>query len=399
MIPHPSFTDLPVELTQEIYILARNIQLPNTNQFFRRILSTESSRLHLCTSIFSQEFTSKRDYTDCKFTADSQEDAELIDLQSLLLHQVWFTFPFAQRLQERTPTLEARALHRAEEDKRLRKDLKPCDWPVGGEYCERIVPSNLSMPDNLLRGTWTEEKSAMFHLLRSWYIDPKTREAEMALLGSAKRQAHSDGKQDIVDELGWYIRAVDYAVAHTVDASCFGHDETYYEEREQWEREMEEAANAPLPSEDEMYWAEYDHIAVSLFEVRERDCTVLSREGNIPWLVQRSHGGAGTPGQVAFWGTFGSTKHSTQVGTLTNQVTTDAVWENMDSVSYGGMSLDSFVFEVDAERRRWLLVQLLVRRYWRRLFSSELCYGCARRAVVSDAERWEIEHGHPVGIL
>ena len=56
----------------------------------------------------------------------------------------------------------------------------------------------------------------------------------------------------------------------------------------------------------------------------------------------------GQAGQVAFRGTYGTKMFSRKVGLFTDQVTTDDVWETVDSISYGGISLDSFVFSVDA---------------------------------------------------
>ena len=58
---------------------------------------------------------------------------------------------------------------------------------------------------------------------------------------------------------------------------------------------------------------------------------------------------AGQAGQVAFRGSFGSSKSKRDVGIFVDQSTTHAVWTTVDSLIYGGESLDLFVFDVDAE--------------------------------------------------
>lgn len=56
----------------------------------------------------------------------------------------------------------------------------------------------------------------------------------------------------------------------------------------------------------------------------------------------------GQAGQVAFRGTFGNSTFERDVGIFVDQVTTDVVWEIVDYTIYGGVSLDLFVFDVDA---------------------------------------------------
>lgn len=56
----------------------------------------------------------------------------------------------------------------------------------------------------------------------------------------------------------------------------------------------------------------------------------------------------GQAGQVAFRGTFGNSTFERDVGIFVDQVTTDVVWEVVDYTIYGGVSLDLFVFDVDA---------------------------------------------------
>ena len=57
----------------------------------------------------------------------------------------------------------------------------------------------------------------------------------------------------------------------------------------------------------------------------------------------------GQAGQVAFRGTFGLSKYKRDVGIFVDQVTTDLAWADVDSLFYGGASLDLFVFDVDAK--------------------------------------------------
>lgn len=59
----------------------------------------------------------------------------------------------------------------------------------------------------------------------------------------------------------------------------------------------------------------------------------------------------GRASQVAFRGTFGKSKYRRDVGPFTDQVTTDVAWEDVDANSYGGVSLDLFIFDVDSEGR------------------------------------------------
>ena len=57
----------------------------------------------------------------------------------------------------------------------------------------------------------------------------------------------------------------------------------------------------------------------------------------------------GQAGQVAFRGTFGLSKYKRDVGIFVDQATTDLAWADVDSLFYGGASLDLFVFDVDAK--------------------------------------------------
>ena len=52
--------------------------------------------------------------------------------------------------------------------------------------------------------------------------------------------------------------------------------------------------------------------------------------------------------QIAFRATFGVSSFKRDVGLFLDQATTNAVWEQMGSLSYGGIDLDSFIFSVDA---------------------------------------------------
>ena len=57
----------------------------------------------------------------------------------------------------------------------------------------------------------------------------------------------------------------------------------------------------------------------------------------------------GQAGQVAFRGTFGQSKFTRDVGIFVDQTTTNLAWEDVDSLFYGGASLDLFVFDVEAK--------------------------------------------------
>lgn len=57
----------------------------------------------------------------------------------------------------------------------------------------------------------------------------------------------------------------------------------------------------------------------------------------------------GQAAQVAFRGTFGFSDYKLDVGIFVDQITTNSVWEDVDSAIYGGASLDLFVFDVDAK--------------------------------------------------
>ena len=57
----------------------------------------------------------------------------------------------------------------------------------------------------------------------------------------------------------------------------------------------------------------------------------------------------GQAGQVAFRGTFGLSKYKRDVEIFVDQATTDLAWADVDSLFYGGASLDLFVFDVDAK--------------------------------------------------
>ena len=57
----------------------------------------------------------------------------------------------------------------------------------------------------------------------------------------------------------------------------------------------------------------------------------------------------GHAGRVAFRGTYGTKTYKRMVGPFTDQITTDAAWEDVDCLSYGGISFDLFVFDVDAK--------------------------------------------------
>ena len=56
----------------------------------------------------------------------------------------------------------------------------------------------------------------------------------------------------------------------------------------------------------------------------------------------------GHSAQVSFRGIFGSSTYTRKVGPFTDQITTDVVWEDVDVTEYGGVSLDLFIFTVDA---------------------------------------------------
>ena len=57
----------------------------------------------------------------------------------------------------------------------------------------------------------------------------------------------------------------------------------------------------------------------------------------------------GQAGQLAFRGTFGQSTYECDIGTFVDQATTDLAWVDVDSLFYGGASLDLFVFDVDAK--------------------------------------------------
>ncbi len=57
----------------------------------------------------------------------------------------------------------------------------------------------------------------------------------------------------------------------------------------------------------------------------------------------------GQAGWIAFRGTFGQSVYKRDVGVFVDLVTTNYAWALVDSLMYGGVALDLFVFDVDAE--------------------------------------------------
>lgn len=164
------FKNLPAELVENIYLYSGNLQLPLVNRSFYYLLSHDTTRLRLCSYIFNHSFTSKYEYTNPNFSADNEDDMEVVKLQTNLLNQVWLSGPFALRLEALTPELQARAIYRRGEDGQLRQGLPPLQWRGTGP---RVTEGNVHMPKTWLIGSWTEDRAEMFHRLRGWYIDPQ----------------------------------------------------------------------------------------------------------------------------------------------------------------------------------------------------------------------------------
>lgn len=245
--------DIPVELIEKIYIYSENLGLPLANSDLYRVLNCEAARLHISSYLFSRSFECKYGYTDCNFAADSQHDEALVKLQTTLLSRTWFNASFARRLESLTPELKARALLRNAEDGFSRGNIPPSDRPVEGRAHMRCVgsietPRNVHMPERWLIGPWTDEKVEMFHRLRGWYIDPiASRDNEKTVLLGARTQAVEDDRDDVMAELDWYISAESIPVAYC----CGGPPVVDEQLLRQYNLEMEEAAKAPLPDEED----------------------------------------------------------------------------------------------------------------------------------------------------
>lgn len=163
-----TLTSLPAELIEKIYIQSENLDLPLTDGFLHRLLKPEIVKLHFCAHVFSHRFTSKHEYIDCNFAADNPRDCEIVLLQNRIVNMPWFNASFARRLEALIPQLRARAQHRRDEDRVLRGDLKPADYPYEGQGIVKRTkqdgcvasedPKNVNMPQTLLLGSWTDEK-------------------------------------------------------------------------------------------------------------------------------------------------------------------------------------------------------------------------------------------------
>lgn len=107
------------------------------------------------------------------------------------------------------------------------------------------APINVHMPERFLIGTWTDEKVEMFYLLRSWYVDPRmSGPGQKTAFRQARQQAVQDGREDVVAELEWYVRAE----SRGTSGGIMGMSD--FRNRE-YDREMDEAARMPLPAEAE----------------------------------------------------------------------------------------------------------------------------------------------------
>lgn len=214
-----TLTSLPAELIEKIYIQSENLDLPLTDGFLHRLLKPEIVKLHFCAHVFSHRFTSKHEYIDCNFAADNPRDCEIVLLQNRIVNMPWFKASFARRLEALIPQLRARAQHRRDEDRVLRGDLKPADYPYEGQGIVKRTKQdgcvasedlkNVNMPQTLLLGSWTDEKVDLFHRLRGWYIDPILFPPALGKIGiyqQAMQQATQDHRQDVVTELDWYMK-------------------------------------------------------------------------------------------------------------------------------------------------------------------------------------------------
>lgn len=75
----------------------------------------------------------------------------------------------------------------------------------------------------------------------------------------------------------------------------------------------------------------------------------------------------GQAGQVAFRGTFGRSTSKTNVGMFADQVTTHAVWEEVDTTIHGGIGLDLFIFDVDRKGKAMAVSPAITRATLRKV--------------------------------
>lgn len=195
-IPPPPLLALPVELIEKIYIYSQNPCLPPASRLLYQVLNTEFLRLQLCSYIFSQGIV-------CLTAAIPEQmrifDEEQAAIESALIRQIWFTASFAENLEKKVPALQAAA-----KDSKHRSGagvpFGESSYRVANYPCAR-------MPKKLFTGPWTDEKVEMFYRFRSWYVEPDVSPAGCNILSSSMFQAVQEGREDLVKELNWYMRA------------------------------------------------------------------------------------------------------------------------------------------------------------------------------------------------
>lgn len=189
--PALSLTSLPVELIEKTYIYSENLALPLVNRFLRLVLNKDIVRIQLCSFAFGRSFTYKTDHAHPSSSrVGTYYGNDIVELQSQLLRQIWFTASFARHLEATVPVLQRRAEKRKEDH-----GLQVAGRLRTSYVSEVAAPwfwfdSHVLMPKKMLSGTWTEEKVELFYRMRGWYVEPP---CNTHLLELGREQAILDG--------------------------------------------------------------------------------------------------------------------------------------------------------------------------------------------------------------
>ena len=200
-LSHFVLLHLPDEIIEEIYVYSSNISLPQTNSYLYNLLNQTIVRLRLCSHVFGQRLKHKDPYFGFGPVAGDAYEFDLVEAQTSLIAQPWFTNAFARQLETTTPVLQTLADERREADEDIRQQHH--DLPDDGS--DRFLWCVVTrMPKDLLLGKWTDETAELFLRLRSWWVEPNLQNMDYSRFNRSLKQAERNGKKEVAEELGWY---------------------------------------------------------------------------------------------------------------------------------------------------------------------------------------------------